>query len=230
MRTGLEAARDHGVNIAFLGANAVFRQHRFQDSGLGSCRHEVCYKSASEDPLARSSPELTTVNWRDPPVNRPENQLIGNQYESNPVLADMVISHADSWVFANTGLEAGARLPQLVSGEYDRYYSGPGVPDTVEILAHSPVVCQGRSSYADMTYYTAPSGAGVFDTGTQGWVSVLSAPNGTSAPGPSNVVPAAVAITTNVLTAFGRGPAAHANPAQPDTTSGTESSGLSPND
>lgn len=231
MRTALESARDHGVNLAFLGANAIFRQHRFQDSNLGSCRHEVCYKSASEDPLSRTSPELTTVNWRDPPVNRPENQLIGNQYESNPVLADMVITQPDSWVFANTGLQQGDRLPQLVSGEYDRYSPGPGVPDGVEILAHSPVVCQGRASYADMTYYTAPSGAGVFDTGTQGWVGVLAAPNGTGAPGPSDVMPAAVEITTNILTTFGRGPAAHTNPAQPNATDGAQpASGLTPND
>ena len=136
-------------------------------------------------------------------MNQPENQLIGSQYESNPVEADMVITSPDSWVFADTGLQPGATLPLLVGGEYDRYYSGPGVPDNVEILAHSPLVCRGRASYADMTYYSAPSGAGVFDVGTQAWVNVL---------GPPNEVPPAVGITTNVLTVFGRGPAGQTHP------------------
>jgi hypothetical protein len=140
------------------------------------------------------------------PLNNPENQLIGSQYESNPVEADMVITAPDNWVFANTGAQEGTKLPLLVGGEYDRYYPGPGVPDNVEILAHSPLVCRGRASYADMTYYTAPSGAGVFDVGTQAWVNVL---------GPPNEVPTAVAVTTNVLTAFGRGPAGQTHPSNP---------------
>jgi hypothetical protein len=211
MRTGLETARDQGVNLAFLGANAVFRQIRYQDSPLGVNRRQVCYKSAAEDPDSKSTPELTTVNWRDAPVNQPENQLIGSQYESNPVEADMVITNPDSWVFADTGLQPGATLPLLVGGEYDRYYAGPGVPDNVEILAHSPLVCRGRASYADMTYYSAPSGAGVFDVGTQAWVNVL---------GPPNEVPAAVGITTNVLTAFGRGPAGQTHPSSPTAVDG----------
>jgi hypothetical protein len=206
MRTGLETARNQGINLAFLGANAIFRQIRYQDSPLGANRREVCYKSAAEDPDSRANPELTTVNWRDAPVNEPENQLIGSQYESNPVEADMVITNPDSWVFADTGLQPGATLPLLVGGEYDRYHSGAGVPDNVEILAHSPLVCRGRASYADMTYYSAPSGAGVFDVGTQAWVNVL---------GPPNEVPAAVGITTNVLTAFGRGPAGQTHPSTP---------------
>jgi hypothetical protein len=206
MRTGLESARDQGINLAFLGANAIFRQIRYEDSPLGTNRREVCYKSAAEDPISQTNPALTTVNWRDAPLNDPENQLIGSQYESNPVEADMVITAPDSWVFANTGAQQGTKLPLLVGGEYDRYYPGPGVPDNVEILAHSPLVCRGRASYADMTYYTAPSGAGVFDVGTQAWVNVL---------GPPNEVPTAVAVTTNVLTAFGRGPAGQTHPSNP---------------
>ena len=49
----------------------------------------------------------------------------------------------------------------------------------------------------------ALSGAGVFDVGTQAWVNVL---------GPPNEVPTAVTVTTNVLTAFGRGPAGQTHP------------------
>ena len=205
MRGALEGARDQAINLAFLGSNAIFRQIRYQDSPLGANRRQICYKSAADDPLSSTSPELTTVNWRDGPLNRPENQLIGSQYESNPVQADMVITQPDNWAFANTGLQEGATLPGVVAGEYDRYYSGPGVPDNVEILAHSPLVCRGKSSYSDMTYYSAPSGAGVFNVGTQAWVQSL---------GPPTLVQATVDITTNVLTTFGRGPAGTSHPSQ----------------
>jgi hypothetical protein len=220
MRTALEQARDQGINLAFLGANAVFRHIRFADSPLGTNRREICYKSAAEDPMSRSNPELTTVNWRDAPLNRPENQLIGSQYESNPVQADMIITEPDNWVFANTGLQRGAALPGVVAGEYDRYYPGTGVPNNVEILAHSPLVCRGKASYADMTYYTAPSGAGVLDVGTQAWVQSL---------GPPTQVQAVIDITTNILTTFGRGPAGNTHPSRAANQTAAPS-GLTPSD
>jgi hypothetical protein len=206
MRDGVEAARDHGVNLAFLGANAVFRQIRFEPSALGADRHEICYKSAAEDPISVTAPELTTVNWRDAPVGRPENRLLGGQYECNPVSADMVITRPDNWVFSDTGLQAGDRLPGVVGGEYDHYSPANGVPNNVEILAHSPLTCQGRSSYADMTYYSASSLAGVFDTGTQAWITHLD---------PPNQLQHVVDITTNMLTVFGRGPAGLYYPSRP---------------
>ena len=206
MRSALEQARDHGINLAFLGANAVYRQIRCADSALGANRQEICYKSAAEDPLSRTNPALTTVNWRDAPLNRPENQLIGSQYENNPVQVPMIITEPDSWVFANTGLQAGAALPGVVAGEYDRYYAAPGVPNNVEILAHSPLVCRGKPSYSDMTYYTAPSGAGVLDVGTQAWVQSL---------GPPTQVQPVIDITTNILTTLGRGPAGTTHPSHP---------------
>jgi len=38
------------------------------------------------------------------------------------------------------------------------------------VLFHSPLTCQHRPGFADVTYYTAPSGAGVFSAGTQWWI------------------------------------------------------------
>jgi hypothetical protein len=206
MRDGTEHARDAGVNLLFLGANAAYRQIRLETSPLGELRRQVCYKSAGEDPITGLYPTLATGNWRDTPVNRPEAQLLGEQYECNPVSADLVVARPDSWVFTGTGLTQGARLPGIVGGEYDRYVAGPGIPANIEILAHSPLNCRGRSSYADMTYYNAPSGAGVIDTGTQTWNTHL---DGTT---PNQTI---VDITTNILLAFGKGPAATTYPAQP---------------
>lgn len=54
MRDGLEAARDDGVNIVFLGANAVYRRIRLEPSALGPHRHQVNYRSAAADPIPPS--------------------------------------------------------------------------------------------------------------------------------------------------------------------------------
>ena len=45
-----------GVNLAFLGANACYRQIRLQPTSVGPNRLQVCYKDAAEDPIAREQP------------------------------------------------------------------------------------------------------------------------------------------------------------------------------
>src|SRR5207302_3312603 len=111
-----------------------------------------------------------TVNWPDPPLDHDESALVGASYECNPVKADMVVSDAGAWVFAGTGLRRGDHLAGIVGHEFDRFDPRAPTPPDVELLTHSPVVCQGRADYSDMTYYAAPSGAGVFATGTTGWI------------------------------------------------------------
>ena len=92
IRQALEAARDRGVNLMFLGANAGFRRIRLEPSEHGPHRLEVNYRDAREDPLfGTGDQELVTAEWRSAPAARPEASLIGNYYESNPVKADMVV-------------------------------------------------------------------------------------------------------------------------------------------
>jgi hypothetical protein len=207
MRTGAETARNNGVNLAFLGANAVFRHVRFEASPLGPARHLVDYKSATEDPTP--DPSEKTVDWRAPPLDRPERALIGQEYECNPVSSDMVVFDDSSWLLDGTGLRTGARLPRLVGTEYDRYVPAPPAPPNVSVIAHSPVQCHGKPSYADMTYYSALGGAGVFATGTGWWVNSLIGPCPQGGCRHSDLV---VAITWNLLEAFGTGPAGLTHP------------------
>jgi len=203
MRAGVEAARDQGVNLAFLGANAIFRHIRLEPSPLGADRHEVNYRIARNDPLYGRDNGDVTVSWRDAPTRRPENNVLGELYDCNPVKADLVVTDAGAWVFAGTGLRAGDRIGGIVGSEYDHFDPRLPGPANVEILAHSPVTCRNRPSYSDLTYYSAPSGAGVIDTGTGLWVPFLSDPNGQ---------PALIRITDNILVAFAAGPAGRQHP------------------
>ncbi|HYT25540.1 MAG TPA: N,N-dimethylformamidase beta subunit family domain-containing protein [Actinomycetota bacterium] len=219
MRRGAETARAHGVNLAFLGANAVFRHIRLQPSPLGPDREEVNYKpwSAGDDPAWRSDPGEVTTDWRQPPLNDPESRLLGAQYQCNPVHASGVVVDPAAWPLAGTGVHAGMRLAGLVGGEYDGVRPGAPRPAGVQVLLHAPVRCRGPSA-ADTTYYTVPGGgAGVFDAGTGSWVCQLA---GACAQGRNDPVTARVvgAVTLNLLRGFAQGPAGRHHPSRPNLT------------
>lgn len=211
MRSAVTAARNGGLNLAFLGADAVFRQIRLQPSSLGPDREIVDYQDAAEDPLTGTDNALVTVNWRDPPVNDPESSLIGESFECSPVRADAVVVDASSWLFDNTGIANGDSIPGLVGPFYDRVNLAYPTPANIEVLAHSPVSCPGVGrSYSDMTYYSAAGGAGVFATGTTDWVcEILALCPGDPRPHPD---PRILQITKNLLFTFAAGPAGLAHP------------------
>ena len=133
-----------GVNLAFLGANACYRQVRFEPSPLGANRHQVCYKSAAEDPLLGTNDPLVTVNWPEAPVSRPEAQLIGSSYQDIDARADLVVHDPGSWALEGVELPPGNRLPGVIQGEFDRYVPGGGGPANLDVIAHSIVPNRGQ--------------------------------------------------------------------------------------
>jgi hypothetical protein len=228
MRHGATVARDHGVNLAFLGANAVFRHIRLQASPLGPDREEVNYKPASAraDPAWGTDRREVTTDWREPPLNQPESSLLGELYECNPAHADGVVVQPRSWLLAGTGLDAGSKLPNLVGEEYDRVIETFPTPRGVELVLHSPLRCRFHSSFSDVTYYSAASGAGVVDTGTSSWICQI---DSVCAPGRNSARTSAAVrrITINLLRAFAAGPAGRAHPSRSNLDQyDTEPSGL----
>ena len=205
MREAFETARDEGVNVVFFGANAMFRQVRFQDSPIGKFRREICYKSSSEDPVDDRA--LTTVNWRDAPVDRPEASLIGVQYDGQG-FADLEVTHPDGWLWEGTGVGRGQKFSGVIGPEFDHAFSSS--PGNLQIFARSAIMeKRDRETFADTAYYSAPSGAGVFATGTIGWISRLKTHYDTAEP----LEPVLYHATMNVLRLFGDGPAGKARPA-----------------
>jgi hypothetical protein len=210
MRQGATSANAAGVNLAFLGANACYRQIRLEPSSIGPNRLQVCYKDATEDPIAREQPALTTVNWDQAPVSNPESTLIGSMYQSVRAVADMVVTDASSWFYEGCNLTDGHAFPTAIQGEYDRYVPSLPGPRNVDVLAHSPVPHQ--SNWSDITYYTAPgNGGGVLASGSASFVAQLS----TTGIIPSLVIPGPFPGITdifrrameNVYGRFGLGPA-----------------------
>ena len=50
MRAIITRARDRGTNLAFIGANEIYRRIRFGSSPLGPDRIEINYRNPREDP------------------------------------------------------------------------------------------------------------------------------------------------------------------------------------
>ncbi|HZT78377.1 MAG TPA: N,N-dimethylformamidase beta subunit family domain-containing protein [Vicinamibacterales bacterium] len=174
MRSALDTARDRGVHLAFLAADAGYWQIRFEPDATGvPDRTIVAYKEAAAalDPLARDhdprNDRYVTGRFRDAPASRPEERLVGVMYAADPVDGDIIVDAPRHWVFAGTGLARGDALRGLLGYEVDAIY-GDG-PRGLERLAHSPFGDQGRTRYADMTMYRAASGAWVFATGSMQW-------------------------------------------------------------
>jgi hypothetical protein len=211
-RTNVTTARDAGVNIAFMGANTMFRRTRLDSTTLGQNRLVICYKTSyTQDPMYGVNNALVTSDWREPPDPDPESSLTGTLYESNPANADFIVASPDSWVFANTGVQLGTSIPGLVGIEYDRVNPVYPVNRPIQVLSHSPLTCRGINSYSDAAYYTTPSGAGVFNSGTMRFVASMS---GIYIYGVNKYTWAfTTQVATNLLQAFADGPAAAKYPA-----------------
>jgi hypothetical protein len=167
--------------------------------------------------LTTVDPALVTVNWPQPPVSRPEAELIGSTYQDIDAHADLVVTDPSSWVFAGTGLAANQHLPSLIQGEFDRYVPSGGGPDNLDVIAHS-LVPNRNNNYSDVTWYTVPGGGGVFATGNAAWVAALA----DSTIIPSNLIPHVNPLVTamclrimqNVYAAITFGPASVTQPSQ----------------
>jgi hypothetical protein len=226
MRQAATTAADRGVNLIFLGASAVLRKVRLQSSPLGPDRQMVNYRDPPADPLYGVDNSQVSQNWwGQAPASLADSELVGADYVGfyNDGAFPLVVSEPSSWLFAGTGLRRDAGIPGVLSGDFQAYDPAlGGTPPGVEILAHSRVTITGHPdrNYADTTYYTWPgSHAGVFSSGTVGWIPSLQ--GCAVGPGcPSHLMQEARVmqeVTGNLLRVFGAGPAGLRYPAAGNT-------------
>ena len=209
MYDAAETARDAGVGLAFFSADAVSVQIRFESSTAGvPNRVIVCYRDANLDPVKGAT---TTVSWRDPYLNRPEQRLRGvqnNAYVDWGNNFPYVVTNSAHWIYAGTGLRDGDSISGIVGYEMDGYMPAyPGPNGTHTILSRSPFTdVDGQAQVASASIYQAPSGAWVFSSGTTSWTWGLDDFSG------SHVDARIQRITANLLSAFAAGalpPAVH---------------------
>jgi hypothetical protein len=174
MYSNLENARNAGMDAAFFTSNNIYWQVRWENN----YRTMVSYKSL-DDPMANSStPWLTTVLFRDPPVNRAENGFLGTMFDTLMGYGEnrpWVVTNANHWVYNNTGLSNGSSIPMLVGYEVDRVYNNGRTPSNLVTLSNSPFVDNsiGVNTVHQASIYQAASGAWVFNAATNYWPYLL---------------------------------------------------------
>jgi hypothetical protein len=208
MRNAAIAAADKGVNLIFFGASAILRKVRLQASALGPDRQIINYRDPEEDPLyGKDNAQVSQNEWGQPPADWLPSELLGANYigYNEGAGAPLVDSNPTSWLFAGTGLAAGATIPNVLANDFQQYQPLASNPPNVEILAHSPVQVELHgSAFADTTYYTIPtSKAGIFDSGTTQWIPSLDPCPATETDCPA---PMMQELTNNLLRVFGEGP------------------------
>lgn len=183
MRDHLLAARDAGVSVLSLGANQIYWRVRFEDGE----RTMAVYKTTATGVADPSGP---TGTWRDPAgANAPENGILGGQYvgDNSAKNFGLVVSHEEGQhpLWRRTG---AAEIPpggtqkigtSIVGWEWDARAANGQEPAGVQTLATSPVdgnILQDAGgayapgpAIAHTTLYRAPSGALVFNAGTNNW-------------------------------------------------------------
>jgi hypothetical protein len=219
-RLAVQAAAAHGVNVAFFAASPILRHVRLEDSPLGPDRQEVDYRDGAADPLAgQGDPlEVTGNTWASPPASWSADRFVGATYagyiEPGARADDFVVADASAWIYKHTGLHDGSTIPGLLVSDFDQF-DPHSHPAAVQILGHSPISLENAQStmgtseghvYSDMTYHVEPSGAGIFDSGTNNWVPALSPCRACS-------FAAVATMTGNLLWLFGQGPAGRTLPA-----------------
>jgi hypothetical protein len=165
MRDAWEAARDRGVNLAFMGANDAYWQVVMQDGG----RAIMAYKSLY-DP--NPNPALKTAMFRELTPPRYECELLGIQHQGVGLTwqpGDYTVMNAtDPWM-RGTGFKKGSVVKGIVSVEADTI---PGNQTAASSCGHALTVFfhrdrgDDKDGNADATRYIAPSGAAVFASGS----------------------------------------------------------------
>jgi len=231
MRDAVEAARNAGINLGFFSANSCYWRVRFENStpAAGQVKPNrvmACYKQDwSLDPVVQQQGATSATNkFRSAQNKRPENALLGVMYGSDtPNIYggyDFVVTNSSDPYYANTGLQNGDRLTQLVGYEWDFIVNNGSTPSGLVTLSQSTVQPASVLPTADeptgekglpanqdftkshSTRYTASSGAKVFASGTIQWAWGLDS-DGVS---PAREDTRVKQITVNILADMGARP------------------------
>jgi N,N-dimethylformamidase beta subunit-like, C-terminal len=168
MFDAFDAARDAGTNLAFMGANNVYWQTRYELNH----RRIVVYKN-SPDP--EPDPALKTIRFSELQPPRYECELTGVQHLGgafNHHVDDYMVNPDainDPW-FRNTGFSVGSVVRQIVSGERDdlppNQAPGEACGHPMTLLFEHPDSGTDNLDAAKAIRYVAASGARVFATGS----------------------------------------------------------------
>ncbi|MDG1895231.1 MAG: twin-arginine translocation signal domain-containing protein [Fuerstiella sp.] len=175
-------ARDEGVNLAFLSANAVLCVVPLNPSSSGqsyrTTRREGWFFPESPETRRRMGTESPFEKGFKPALGRDGALLMGNR-TTPPVMGsgDWTCAIPEHWLFEGTGMKKGDSVEGLVGWEWHGapMMSLPGM----KVVAEGETRINGkRPGHYTATIYDGPKGNIVFNAATIWWANGLSSPPG----------------------------------------------------
>ncbi len=183
MRDNCERFIRNGGNMIVLAGNTCYRQVRLEDND----RTVVFYKYANLDPLKDTNQDEVAIAWAEPPVNRPQNQMLGVGFTHGAFnLAagnnrPYEIRFPDHWVFDGVNSQQTSRFMRYETDAaayvdeaegYPRVTGEEGTPINLTVLATADLRdWQSKPGRATMTIYSR--NGTVFDAASTNWVDAL---------------------------------------------------------
>ena len=181
--TSLIAARNNGINLAFLGSNTAYWQVRLESSPAGSDRRIAIYRDAQTDPV--TNPNLISIQFNNPRINMLPSLITGETTAGVHVVGDMKVVEKPNWLTIPLDAHLNGWSPNT---EIDSSVVGNFAPTNPHIIfsgkfrltrltKQNPAltaILASRSYEGQTIWFTTPSGSAVFVAGVNYWACELS--------------------------------------------------------
>ena len=177
MYDNVSAARDVGVNLAFLSGNSVWGMVPLLPSGTQQ-PHRVMHRAGKFLGEELSRLLSKRKGWSSTFPAGPDGALLMGGRTAGIGGGDWTCTHPGHWLYEGTGMQQGEQIPGLVGWEYH----GSPLKDLpgLEVVARSEIQAGNGKPRAPhvATVYNGPQGNVVFDAGSIWWSQGLSSPPG----------------------------------------------------
>lgn len=171
MYENVRAAIAAGVSVGFFSGNSVCGRVLFDESGKAFERVGVFGPPGG----TREFAQMSSLKHEPPYANA----LVG-AHSTGPVTggADWICTAPEHWIYKDTGMQAGDRVPGLIGWEW---HGDPADIEGLEIVATGPTQSapgKPNGGTYTATVYPGPRGNIVFNAATIWWADALSEPPG----------------------------------------------------
>ena len=169
----IAAARNMGINIAFMGANNAYWQSRVEPSPTGPDRHLVIYRNPLIDP--ETDWQKVSIEFGNPRINTPPSLLTGERTAGVHATGTMNAVEIPKWLNVPNNSSLSGWSP---NSEIDSIASGPAAPAKIHLIYSgkfeltnptTAALHSNRSLTAQTIWFTDPSGSATFVTGVNYW-------------------------------------------------------------
>ncbi len=177
------AARNSGINLAFLGSNTAYWQVRLSASPSGSDRRISIYRNPHTDPI--TSPDQISIQFNNPRINMLPSLITGETTAGVHVMGEMKVVDKPHWLNISThavlnGWSPNTEIDSSLTNDFsvpNQHIIFSGKFKLTRLSKASKIVdphADKRNYLGQTTWFTTPSGSAVFVAGVNYWACELS--------------------------------------------------------